>query len=155
MSMNSRRHVMGVAALEFALLIVPLVMFTLTTVEASRALYYYNTLLKSTRDAARYLTMQAPGTSIDEAKCLAVYGNTTCSGTAVVPGLTVGMVGVSPAAVQMCTDAGHEDCFGTMDLVKVRVSGYQFRTMMVPLLPDTIGTFTFGEVATSMRQAAS
>lgn len=144
----------GVAAIEFALLVIPLVLFTLTAVEAGRALYYYNTLLKSTRDASRYLSMQAAGTGHAQAQCLAVYGNTDCSDVPVLPGLATGMVGINErASVPMCTAPGA--CFGTMSLVEVRITGYAFRSFMVPLLPDTVTQFTFGPVATAMRQAVS
>lgn len=150
----SNRFQKGVAAIEFALLVIPLVLFTLTAVEAGRALYYYNTLLKSTRDASRYLSMQSPGMGHAQAQCLAVYGNTNCSNQPVLPGLATGMVGINErASVPMCTAPGA--CFGTMNLVEVRITGYQFKTMMVPLLPETVTQFTFGRVATTMRQAVS
>jgi len=48
----------GVAAVELALIMVPMLVLCFGVVEVGRALYYYNGLVKATRSAARYLTMQ-------------------------------------------------------------------------------------------------
>jgi len=46
----------GVAAIEFALLLVLLLMFVAGIVEFGRAFWYYDALTKATRDGARYLS---------------------------------------------------------------------------------------------------
>jgi len=46
----------GAAAIEFALLLVILLMFVAGVVEFGRAFWYYDALTKATRDGARYLS---------------------------------------------------------------------------------------------------
>lgn len=153
-SLLARRFAKGVAAIELAFLLVPLVLFVLVGVEAGRSLLYYNTLLKSTRDASRYLSTQAAGTGTAEAQCLAVHGNTDCAGEPLLPGLATSMVEVAAhASVPMCTAPGV--CYGTMELVDVKISGYTFHSFMVGFFPDATVGFTFGDVRTTMRRAVS
>ena len=46
----------GVAAVEFALVIIPLLLIVAGIVEFGRTFWYYDALTKSTRDAARYVS---------------------------------------------------------------------------------------------------
>ena len=48
----------GVALVEFALVLPLLLILTFITTEFGRALYQYNTIAKSLRDASRYLSAQ-------------------------------------------------------------------------------------------------
>ncbi len=80
--MKTKNRQSGVALVEFALVLPLLLLMTFVVTEYSRALYQYNTLTKSVRDAARYLSMQDPGTRIAQAKNLVVYGNPAGSGHA-------------------------------------------------------------------------
>jgi Flp pilus assembly protein TadG len=84
----------GVAIVEFALVLPLLLLLTFITTEFGRALYQYNTLTKSVRDAARYLSTQSPGdtTKYSIAKNLAVYGNPAGSGTPLAIGLSTAQV---------------------------------------------------------------
>ena len=84
----------GVALVEFALVLPLLLILTFIVTEYSRALYQYNTLTKSVRDAARYLSIQSPGdtTKYAIAKNLVVYGNPAGSGTPLAIGLTTAQV---------------------------------------------------------------
>ena len=50
----------GVAALEFAFLLVPLLASAFGITEFGRALYYYDTLAKAVRDATRLMSTQTP-----------------------------------------------------------------------------------------------
>ena len=67
----------GVAAVEFALLLTPLILLVFGTTELGRAIYSYDTLDKTVRDAARHLSQHGPGdaTAAAEARCLAAYGS--------------------------------------------------------------------------------
>jgi hypothetical protein len=144
----------GIAAIEMALLIIPLLLFVLVGVEAGRALTYYNALAKGTRDGARYLSMHAPGTGEDAARCLVVYGNVACTGNPVVPGLDTSMVKVNKSpSVPMCTSPS--DCYGTLDLVQVQVHGYTFRSFMLPFFPGSVTGIAYADLGTTMRQAVS
>ena len=71
-----------------------LLLITFIVTEYSRALYQYNTLTKSVRDAARYLSTQSPGdpTKYSIAKNLVVYGNPAGSGTPLAIGLSTAQV---------------------------------------------------------------
>ena len=95
-AMAPRKRARGVAAVELALLMPLLLALTFGTTELGRAIYTYNTLDKTVRDAVRHLSQHGPGDPviIAEAKCLAVFGNLTCVGTPVAPGLTTGAVAV-------------------------------------------------------------
>lgn len=139
----------GVAAIELALLIFPLVLLAFGMSEYARAIYQYNTLTKATRDAARFLSSQSPGdpNDIATAKCLAVYGNRSCTLPALVPDLTMSMVSVCDST--NCADHQAQSTgSGVINLVSVRIDGYAF-TSLVPLrVPD----MTFGRISTTMRQ---
>src|SRR5687768_8127054 len=77
-AMNRKQH--GVALVEFALILPFLLVLSIITFEFGRAIWQYNTLTKSVRDAARYLSLQTPGTKIAEARNLMVYGTPSFSG---------------------------------------------------------------------------
>lgn len=60
----SRAKQCGVAAVEFALLLIPLLMIVAGIIEFGRTFWYYDALVKSTRDGARYLSNVRASTSI-------------------------------------------------------------------------------------------
>ncbi|HEY9277246.1 MAG TPA: TadE family protein [Methylotenera sp.] len=61
----------GAAAVEFALVIIPLLMIVAGIIEFGRTFWYYDALAKSTRDAARYVSNSranpAPALAVDNA----------------------------------------------------------------------------------------
>jgi Flp pilus assembly protein TadG len=75
--MNMKHRQAGVALIEFALVLPFLLLLAFITTEYGRALYQYNTLAKSVRDAVRFLSIQDPETMIAQAKNLVVYGDVT------------------------------------------------------------------------------
>lgn len=139
----------GVAAIELALLTTLLLTLMLGAAEFGRAMYQYNTVVKSTRSAVRYLSAYAPGNvaAIGTARNLAVYGTPTAGTAALVPGLTTAMVGVKDASSDS-TQALQQTGFGVMDLVTVTISGLTFQPLASWLLPP-IG---FGPISATMRQ---
>lgn len=166
-----RRRQRGVAAVEFALVLLPLVLIAFGAAEYGRAIYQYNTLVKSVRTAVRMLSQFDPGqtgyrsplpnqttTQVERAKCLAVYGNETCEGTALAPSLTL-------ANVQVCDRNNSTECpdasatnfssvntgEGTVDLVLVRISGYAYPFIGLPLVTSS-PTLTFSNIEAVMRQ---
>ncbi len=140
----------GAAALEFALVLIPLLVLSFGVVEYGRAIYYYDTVVKSVRAAARYVAPYDPsnGTSFAAAaagaRCLAVYGKTECDSgdTPLAPGLAT-------SNVKICTRASVSECdgilssdvqnvatgtgTGTINLVVVRIEDYQFGFLGLPL----------------------
>lgn len=145
--MSLRKTQKGVAAVEFAILLIPMILMVFGITELGRAFYQYNTLAKATRDAARYLSFQAPGTGADVAKHLAVYGNKAGTGDPLAPGLTEAMVQIDLAAgIPICPSG----C-GTINTARVRIEGFPFVSWVPFVIPD----ITFGAIATEMRQGPS
>lgn len=140
-----RRHAQqhGVALVEFALILPLLLTLVIFVAEFGRAVMYYNTLTKSVRDAARYLTMQTPGTKLAEAKNLIVYGNPSGSGSALVPGLTTAMVPDPVWQTQGATPV--------INVVTVRVQGYTFQPMWSAVFGLALDPINFSTVTASMR----
>ena len=140
----------GVAAVELGILLIPLVMLAFGITEFGRALFQYNTLAKSTRDAARYLSQQGPGDSGDiaAAKNIAVYGNPGGSGSPLVPGLTTGNISVCDSVTCPATHALQPTGSGAVNLVTVTVTGYGFTS----LVPFVVPSLTFNDISTTMRQ---
>lgn len=155
----------GAAIVEFAILLVPMLMLGFGMAEYGRAIYHYNTTVKSVRSAVRVLAQHNPsdasyGTWVTQAKCLAVYGNYTCTGSPLAPGLAVSNVKVCDrVSWSECSDAAQSQYnnvptgLGTINLVEVRISGYQFAFIGLPLINIPIGnSVTFGPVEAVMRQ---
>lgn len=142
----------GVAAIELALVIIPLITIAFGITEFGRAFYQYNMLAKSARNAARYLSTQAPGTGITTASCLAVYGNELCTGSKLLPALTTAMVSVCDATLCPSTHSAGV-IGGGMNLVTVTIGGdptpYPFVSVMDFVVPD----INFGPISVTMHQA--
>jgi hypothetical protein len=146
----------GVAAVEFGLLIIPLTLMLFGLTEYGRAIYQYNTLVKATRDATRYLTTVAPGNGWTEARCLATRGDLTCNAPLLAPGLTADKVEICDATNCAGTHALVPTGSVAVNLVTVTISGYQFESLInFPLAGLSIGApdITFGDISNTMRQA--
>lgn len=146
----------GVAAVEFGLLLPILVILAFGMSEYGRAMYEYNAIAKSTRDASRYLSAQAAGdlTAIAAAKCLVRFGNTTCTGTLLLSDLTPGMVQVQDAVSDSGGHAlqpivGPDGTTGAANLVTVQVVGYQFSPVVNYVVRAKI---TFSTISATMFQ---
>lgn len=141
--------VRGVAAVEFALLLTPLVLMIFGTTELGRAIYSYNTLDKTVRDAARYLSQNAPGNAAiaTQAKCLAVNGTTDCSGSPIAPGLTTAMITICDAVSCPATHAITVAGVGSVHFVTVSVQNYAYNSMVEFVIPD----MTFNNISATMR----
>lgn len=142
----------GAAAIEFALLLLPLATLTFGVTEFGRALYQYNTIAKSVRDAARYQSSATPG-STQEARCVALTGSPAlsgggCAGTPLLPGLTLAQV---TACDRLTCPADHNlqpTGRGVVDLVTVTVTGYAFTSMVPFAMPSVV----FGPIHATMVQ---
>ncbi|NPC55468.1 TadE/TadG family type IV pilus assembly protein [Caenimonas soli] len=136
----------GVALVEFALMLPMLLLLTVITTEFGRAIYQYNTLAKSVRDASRYLSMQTPGTQMTQARNLVVHGNLAGTGPVLVDGLNGSNV-PNPT----WQTAGADPIITT---VTVQVSGYTFRPMFSSVLGVQFfsgGGITFSDIRATMR----
>ncbi|VWD64368.1 pilus assembly protein TadG [Burkholderia lata] len=170
-----RSRTRGVVAVEFAIVLMPMILLATGVAEFGRAIYQYETLTKATRDAARYLSVWLPTDSaypVSAAQCLVVYGSTTCgaSGTELVPGLTTSMVTICDAQhTTGCSDASDPSQFanlatydasnnaasgtasGAINVVEVKIKGYKYQP--IPVYPG-LSSITFGNIVTVMRQVS-
>ena len=133
----------GTAIVEFALILPLLLLLTMITTEFGRAIYQYNTIVKSLRNATRYLSLQTPNTKITEAKNLVVFGNIAGTGPALVPGLTLAQV-----ATPTWQTSGSAPLINT---VKITVTGYTFRSMVTSVFGVTFGDKLFADISATMR----
>ena len=145
------RTMRGAVAVELALLLIPLIVLAFGVAEFGRAMYQYNTLVKTVRDAARLLSQHSPTDTVNypetEARCLVVYGSADCSGSALLPGLSTGMVAIASSTTT--TGAGT-----SINLVTVTVTSYTFNFAFNPLVffGSTTTTIQFDPIQTTMRQ---
>jgi hypothetical protein len=155
----------GVAAVELALILIPMMVLCFGITELGRALYQYNGLVKSVRGAARYLSQQnlaSPplGDTADglrlKARSMALCGELNCDGRpAVVPGLTLNMIAVCDPVACADTHANVPTGEGTVSLASVGIGqgagGFSF-TSLVPWVVPSIG---FGPIAITMASSAN
>lgn len=145
-----KRPQKGTAIVEFALILPLLLLLTMTTTEFGRAIYQYNTIVKSLRDAARYLSVQTPNTKLTEAKNLVVFGNVAGTGQALVPGLTVAKVSIPPWQLTGSNPV--------MSTVTVTVTGHKFHSLFARVFGvvfgDVNGDITYGPISATMRGAS-
>ena len=147
---TSNQRQRGAALIELALITPLLLLLTFITTEFGRAVYEYNLVVKSTRDAVRYLSVQTPGTHIAEARNLMVYGNTAGTGAPLARGLSLSNV---PAG-SCCTwqSAGANPLITT---VTVRISSYSFHSLfpsvMGVVFAGSNGNIVFSDITATMR----
>ncbi|RDU98606.1 TadE/TadG family type IV pilus assembly protein [Trinickia dinghuensis] len=166
----------GAAMVEFAIVVVPLLLLAMGVAEFGQAIYQYEALTKATRDATRYLSSYLstdPAYPIASAQCLAVYGSTTCpagSATPLVNGLTTSMVVVCDSShTTGCQDASDPPQFsnvptydtnngasngaptGSVNLVEVKIKGFQYTPIETFF---NLQGLIFGDIFTVMRQAS-
>jgi Flp pilus assembly protein TadG len=144
-----RSRVRGVAAVELAFLMTPLILMIFGTTELGRAIYSYNTLDKTVRDAARHLSQHGPGdaTIAAEARCLAVTGTTDCSAAPVAPGLTTAMVTICDATLCPITHANQLTGLGTANLVTAGIGSYPFTSVVTFVIPS----MNFNNISVTLR----
>jgi Flp pilus assembly protein TadG len=141
--MRTGKRQKGVAIVEFALAVPLMLIMSFITTEFGRAVYQYNTLAKSVRDAARYLSIQTPGTHQAEAANLIVYGNTAGTGRPLAVGLNT-----SHVAAPVWSTAGSTP---TINTVTVGVTGYTFSPMVATAFGLPFATITFSDIRATMR----
>lgn len=145
----------GVAAVEAALLLIPLAVLLYGIAEGGFLVFQYNTIAKSSRDATRYLSTLPAGSGHATATCLAVHGNPGCSGDPLVPGLAAGHVHICDASncpgthrnVPATGNGGATT--GVMNLVTVTITDFHPHNF-----PNALMSWVqFGPISTTMRQA--
>ena len=134
----------GTAIIEFALSVPLLVLLSIMVVEMGRALYQYNALAKSVRDAARYLSMQLPNTQVAQAKNLVVFGTPDGTGTPLVPGLDIASHVPDPT----WQTAGADPLINT---VTIQVTNYSFQPMFTAAFGVSFPAMVFSDIRATMR----
>lgn len=162
------RRQRGVASVEFALLLVPLLIIAFGALEYGRLLHHYETLVKSTRSAARLIAQRNPedessyAIALSEARCMAVYGVLQCTEDQIplVPGLRRSHIRICDrSSVAECDDLSLDDIknvatgsdTGTLNLVVVRISGYEFSFLGLPFT-GAGSSLSFQPIQSVMRQ---
>lgn len=140
------RNQQGVALIEFALILPLLLLLIFITTEFGRAIYQYDTLTKSVRNAARYLSIQPPNTRINEARNLVVYGNIEGSGQPLALGLGLQHVQNTPTWGQ----AFGTDGYG-IKTVTIEVTNYTFNSLVAGVFGLNFGAYTFAPIKATMR----
>lgn len=166
-TLSRLRFLRGVATVEFSILIVPLLLLLFGVTEFGRAIYQYNTLVKSVRNASRYLSTVQAGNGYAAARCLAVHGTTNCSGSPLAPGLTTSMVTICDASIPSCqaTHQSQQTGHGSINLVTVTINDpslpdnqkFQFDSVFnFELYGLTFGApnITYHSIRNTMRQAS-
>jgi hypothetical protein len=152
----------GAALVEFALVLPLLLILTFITTEFGRALYQYNILTKSVRDASRYLSTQQPWTAADaniaanvevknQVKKLVIYGTPEGSGTPLVFGLTTANI---PLAEPVWALKGSAPVINT---ATIKITGYKFKPLTSSAFGlnfgDANGYIPYGDITATMRGA--
>ncbi|MBZ2208552.1 TadE/TadG family type IV pilus assembly protein [Massilia soli] len=148
MNRSDKQH--GAVLVELALLLGPLLVLAFGITEYGRAMYQYNAIAKAVRDSARHLSQFAPGDPIriGEARSLVFCGATDCAGRApLVPGLTPDHVQVSDRTSNPAYNL-QPTGRGTVNLVRVEVVGFDFRTVA----PAFVGDVEFAPIHATMVQ---
>lgn len=151
----------GAAAVELALISIPLVLTLLAGVEWARAMMTYNNIVKATRDGARYLSGFDPADSgypVARMKSRMIYGRDSAT-----PGVDPPIVpGLTDAMIKVCDRLDSSQCDPSLqfaavpsgpsvvNLVRVEVSGYQFVSIFP--IPGGLGAISFEPISTTMAQ---
>lgn len=160
--MKRQKTQSGVAAIEFAIVLMPMIMIVFGITEFGRAIYQYNTVAKATRDAARYLTTQPTGdaNAIAAAECLVRYGkygfcvnNTGSTPPLLAPGLDPNLA--SPATISVCHSLNcpanqSQGSNPVINMVTVTVGNYRFQSL-VPFVTAGLATITYDDISNTMR----
>ena len=147
----------GVAIVEFALVLPFLIILSVLVIEFGRAMYQYNTIAKSVRDAVRYLSVQDPTIATSDpgkvtiAKNLIVYGNPAGTGYPLAQGLAVAQVS-NPA----WQTAGTNPLINT---VRIGVRGcgtsgdpcYKFTPIFANVFGAAFAEVNFADITATMR----
>ena len=150
-NMKHKQAQAGAAIVEFALILPLLLILTFITTEFGRALYQYNILTKSVRNAARYLAIQSPGARIIESANLVVYGSLDNTGLPLALGLALNQVKAPVWQLQGINPV--------INTVTVKIAGcatsappcYKFVPLMNSAFGVSFGIVNYADISATMR----
>jgi len=135
---KNRTSQRGQSLLEFAMVLPLLLLIALGVIEFGRAYFQYNTLSKAVREGARYMSMHAyDPIELAKVQNITVYGNREGTGSACLPGLTVGNIAITPRNPDTGASRTNPPRW-----VRVGVTGYTFQPMFPGIVPISSFTFT-------------
>lgn len=147
-----KKRQQGAALVELALILPLLLLLTFITTEFGRAMFEYNAVTKSTRDAVRYLSIQTPGAQITEARNLLVYGNLSGTGAPLARGLSLANVPAASCCTWQLTGTNP-----VINTVTVSVTNYTYRSLFSNVFGlafgNANGNITFSTITATMRAA--
>lgn len=157
-TIDARRRPRGAAAVELALLTIPLIMMVLAAAEFARGIYHYNVIVKATRDAARLLSGFDPTVAADypatAARNRVRYGPQGVGGELLVPGITDAMIQicnrVDSTSCPGINFANYDTGAGTINLVRVQVVGYSYQPFF-GVAGVLTGGMAYANIGTTMR----
>lgn len=122
---HSKRQ-QGVAAVEFAIVLIVLLLIMAGIIEFGRAFWYYDALTKATRDGARLMSVAdrenfSTGTFVSDAKNLVVHSANSAN---LNPLLGVGQVSVTCLDRDLNTTACGSGLNAAQEYVRVAITGY-------------------------------
>lgn len=141
-----RRKQAGAALVEFSLILPLLLILAWTVTDLGRAIGHYRVLAQSAREAARYLSTQAPGSGTEQARNLVLYGRLVAAG----PYQLSGLGGSQQVLVSWQLQGSNP----TLATVKVTIRGYRFDSMAASLWAVRFASITFGDISATMRAAS-
>lgn len=166
----TRRKQTGVAVVELAFVITPMLLLCLGVTELGRALYQYDGVVKAARGAARYLTQQnlndadSYNTAVAIATSMAVcakpppapnasYAPCGASDAKLVPGLD------NESQVMVALRPGVATGAGSVSLVSVTIGdsgskAVKFKSML-PIPGSWLDSFSFAPVAITMAYSTT
>ena len=165
--MQSRLYKNSGAILVELSIVLPLITFlTMACLEFSHAISEYKSLVVQVKNAARYLSVSAPGSSNNLAICMVKTGtlSSQCSTNWILPGFADGTATVtvrdslnqvSTHRSQKTSSSSSETNAVTINLVTIEVSNYPYKTIIGSfglgsfVIPEKI---IFGKVSATMRQ---
>jgi Flp pilus assembly protein TadG len=132
----------GTQLAELAIVLPVILVLFGATAEFGRFFYTYNTLAKSTRAGARYLTASNQATD-DDAKRLVVSGTTDDGASPILSGLSTGNVNITR----------EESAPGFPVTVKVEITGYTYEPIfdLGKLMGDSFSLNVDVKPSTTMR----
>lgn len=132
----------GSALVEFALVLPLLLILCFVITELGRAYYQYNTLAKSVREAARFLSVRTPGVDVDLAKNIILYGNPGGSGNYQLAALSAAKIDPTWKSL---------GSYPAITTVTIVVSNFSFTPIVSSVFGIALPTVVFSPIKATMR----